>query len=113
MIPPIAPLAGITSSIPSVGAAGAAAPADPSALAGGQSAEATGGNFSNVVSNAVDALQNAQSTAATDEAQAAAGQGNLADTMVAATQSSLDTEVTTSLLNQATTAYNSILNMSF
>ena len=44
---------------------------------------------------------------------ASAGSGNLADTMIAATQASLDTEVTTSLLDKAVTSYNDIMNMSF
>jgi flagellar hook-basal body complex protein FliE len=65
------------------------------------------------VGNAVDSLQNAQSTASADEAQAAAGQGNLADTMIAATQASLDTQVSDALIDKAVTSYNSIMGMSF
>jgi flagellar hook-basal body complex protein FliE len=66
-----------------------------------------------MLGNAIDSLNQAQSTASVDEAQAAAGQGSLANTMIAATEASLDTEVTTSLINKALTAYTSISNMTF
>ena len=98
MIPPIAPL-------PPLPAAGA-----PTAAASTASA---GDSFSQAVGNALDSLQNAQTTASTDEAQAAAGQGNLADTMIAATQASLDTQVSDALIEKAVTSYNSIMSMSF
>lgn len=105
MIPPISSLSPITHAIPTTATSATA----PTAATG----SSDGGSFSNAVTNAIDDLQQAQSTASSDEAQAAAGQGNLADTMIAASQASLDTEVTTQLLNQATTAYNAIVNMSF
>jgi flagellar hook-basal body complex protein FliE len=76
-------------------------------------AAGSGDSFSQLVGNAVDSLQNAQSTASADEAQAAAGQGNLADTMIAATQASLDTQVSDALIDKAVTSYNSIMGMSF
>ena len=98
MIPPIAPL-------PPLPAAGA-----PTAAASTASA---GDSFSQAIGNALDSLQNAQTTASTDEAQAAAGQGNLADTMIAATQASLDTQVSDALIEKAVTSYNSIMSMSF
>lgn len=85
-------------------------------LAGASSAAGAPGGpdaFSNVIGNAVDALQQAQSTASSYEAAAAAGQGNLADTMIAASQASLDTEVTSDLLTKAVGSYNSIMGMAF
>ena len=53
------------------------------------------------------------SQATSAEALSAAGQGNLADTMVAATQASVDTQVTTALLDKAVNSYNDIMNMTF
>ncbi len=70
-------------------------------------------SFSNLIGNGVNALQQAQNNASSAEAQAAAGQGNLADTMIAASKASLDTQVTTDLLDKAITSYNSIMQMSF
>ncbi len=76
-------------------------------------APAAGDSFSQAIGNAVDSLQNAQTTASSDEAQAAAGQGNLADTMIAATEASLDTQVSDALIDKAVTSYNSIMSMTF
>jgi flagellar hook-basal body complex protein FliE len=98
-LPPLSPMAGTNT------AAGT--------TAAGGSAGTAGGSFSSVITNAVDSLQQAQTTASADEAQAAAGQGNLADTMIAATQASLDTQVTTNLLDKAVAAYNDIMSMTF
>ena len=67
--------------------------------------------FGTTLSNAVDTLQKTQATAAADEAQMAAGQGNLADTMIAASEASLQTQVSSDLLNKAVASYNEILNM--
>lgn len=72
-----------------------------------------GDSFSSVITNALESLQKTQTSAANAEALSAAGQGNLADTMIAASKASLDTQVTTSLLNKAVTSYNDIMNMSF
>jgi flagellar hook-basal body complex protein FliE len=77
------------------------------------STASAGDSFSQAIGNALDSLQNAQTTASTDEAQAAAGQGNLADTMIAATQASLDTQVSDALIEKAVSSYNSIMTMSF
>ncbi len=78
-------------------------------------APATGGGdaFTNLVTNAVDALQSTQSAASSAEVKAAAGQGNLADVMIAATKASLETQVTTDVLDKALTSYNAIMNMTF
>ena len=70
-------------------------------------------NFSSSLSNAVDSLQQSQGTAATDESQLAAGQGNLADTMIAASEANLQTQVANDLLTKAISSYNDIMNMSF
>ena len=99
-IAPIPPISTLSSS--PVGAASATTPA------------ATGNDaFSNIVSNAVDALQQTQTAATQAEALSAAGQGNLADTMIAASKASVETQVTTSLLDKAVGSYNDIMNMAF
>jgi flagellar hook-basal body complex protein FliE len=43
----------------------------------------------------------------------AAGQGNLADTMIAASEASLQTQVANDLLSKAISSYNDVMNMSF
>lgn len=69
--------------------------------------------FSTAIGRAVDSLQGAQNQASTLEAQAAAGQGSLTDTMIAASEASLATEVTTSVINKALSAYNTVAGMTF
>ncbi|HMD45956.1 MAG TPA: flagellar hook-basal body complex protein FliE [Acidimicrobiales bacterium] len=87
----------------------------PSAGAGalGGTAAPGGDTFANAVGNALDSLQQVQGNAASAEAQAASGQGNLADTMIAASQASLETQVSTALVNKAVSAFNDIMSMSF
>lgn len=97
---PIAPIAPVTTITPPP-AASAAPAAEPSS------------SFGTTLSNAVDSLQQTQSVASSDEAQMAAGSGNLADTMIAASQASLETEVTDDLLTKAISSYDDIMNMSF
>lgn len=113
-IPPI----GSLPSLPDMGATaniGAAAPSSAGSASGATAlGGATGdGGFSAVLGNAIDSLNLAQSTASTDEVKAAAGQGTLANTMVAATEASLDTQVATSVMDKALSAYTTIANMSF
>lgn len=98
-IPPIAPI----SSIAPLGATAGAA-----ATGGAQAPD-----FSSAISNAMDSLQQTQSTASSNEAQLAAGQGSLPDTMIAASEASLETQVTNDILTKAITSYNDIANMSF
>jgi flagellar hook-basal body complex protein FliE len=86
-------------------AAGASPPG--TTAAGGSS----GGGFTNALGNAIDSLNSAQQSATTQEIQTAAGQGTLANTMIAATKASLDTQVATSLINKALAAYTSIATM--
>jgi len=98
-LPPLAPPASTTST-PGASAAGTSA-------AGGS----TGSGFTNVLGNAIDSLNSAQQSATTQEIQTAAGQGTLANTMIAATKASLDTQVATSLIDKALAAYTSIATM--
>lgn len=97
MIPPI-------SSLPPLPAA------TPSSAA---TAPSQGHGFAAALGNAINSLQTTQATAAADEAAAAAGQGSLTNTMIAATEASLETQVATSLMNKALAAYTSVANMSF
>ena len=100
--PPPSPVAA-----PAAGSAGAlGGPGGPGAATGD-------GGFGSLVANAVDALTQAQRTASADEANAAAGQGSLTDTMIAASVASLDTQVATALVDKGLAAYTSIANMSF
>ena len=106
-IAPIPPISTLSSTAPT---GAAATVADPAAAA---SAGAVDPSFSSAITNAVESLQQTQTAASNAEALSAAGQGNLADTMIAASKASLDTQVTTSLLNKAVSSYNDIMNMSF
>lgn len=101
MIPPI------SSSIPSLPAVGSTTTGGSSAGA----ASAGGSSFDNAISNAIDNLQDVQNTASTDAAQAAAGQGNIADAMIASTQASMATQVTTAVTNKAIDAFTQVMNM--
>jgi flagellar hook-basal body complex protein FliE len=63
------------------------------------------------VANALDQVQQVQNQASSLEAQAAAGQGSITDAMVAATQASLDTQVTVALTNKAISAFTDVMNL--
>jgi flagellar hook-basal body complex protein FliE len=105
-IAPIPPLPNLPATAP------VADPNAASGAAGGAGASASGGaDFSNVLGNLVDSLNQAQNTASVAEAQAATGQGSLTDTMIAASQASLDTEVANSVIDKALAAYNSVASM--
>jgi flagellar hook-basal body complex protein FliE len=84
-----------------------------SSSAGAASTSSASDGFSNSVLNAVDQLQSAQTNASSQAAQVAAGQGNIGDAMIAATQASVDTQVTQALTTKALDAFNSIMDMSF
>jgi flagellar hook-basal body complex protein FliE len=92
-----------------------AAPAAGASSAGASSAGAASGSdgFSNSILNAVDQLQGAQTNASSQAAQVATGQGNIGDAMIAATQASVDTQVTQAMVTKALDAFNSIMGMSF
>ncbi len=62
---------------------------------------------------AIDQLQNVQTSASSQAAQVAAGQGNIGDAMIASTQASVDTQVTQAMVTKAVDAFNSIMGMSF
>lgn len=100
---PIAPIGPLPSISPP--------PAAGSATAAG-SVGATSPSFTSSLANAVNNLQQTQATASADEAQMAAGQGNIANTMIAASEASLQTQVSTDLLNKAISSYSDIFNMS-
>ncbi|MGH8997731.1 MAG: flagellar hook-basal body complex protein FliE [Acidimicrobiales bacterium] len=67
--------------------------------------------FASILGSAIDSLQNVQNTASVAEASAAAGQGSLTDTMIAASEASLDTQVATAVLNKGLAAYTTIADM--
>lgn len=101
-IPPIGALTGVAAPTPASGAGAA-----------GATAATSSSGFGSTLSNAVNSLQQSQTVASADEAKLATGQGNLADTMIAASEASLQTQVTNDLLTKAITSYNNIMNMSF
>lgn len=107
-LPPLPPVTAGASTAAGGNVAGAAG-----ATAASGATAAAGSGFSNVLGNVIDSLQQAQSTASVAEANAAAGQGSLTDTMIAATKASLDTQVATSILDKGLAAYTSIANMTF
>jgi flagellar hook-basal body complex protein FliE len=99
---------------PAAGSAGALGPTGTALGGPGGPGAATGpGGFGSLVANALDALTQAQRTATADEANAAAGQGSLTDTMIAASVASLDTQVATALIDKGLAAYTSIADMTF
>jgi flagellar hook-basal body complex protein FliE len=110
-IPPIGPLPSLPNLGATAGVSGSSTPAATGATALGGATG--GGGFSSLLGNAIDSLNQAQATASTAEVQAAAGHGTLANTMVAATVASLDTQVATSVIDKALAAYTSVANMTF
>lgn len=112
-------IAAITSALPSLpdlpSLTGAPAPGTATAATGVTATGAATGTsgFTTALGNAVDALQGIQNTASADEAKAAAGQGSLTNTMIAASEASLSTQVATAVIDKALTAYTTIANMSF
>ncbi|HEX4081701.1 MAG TPA: flagellar hook-basal body complex protein FliE [Acidimicrobiales bacterium] len=98
-IPPIPPISPLPATPP------------PTATTSTTETSPTDDSFATVLGNALDSVQQAQNTAAAAEAQAAAGQGSLTDTMIAASKASLDTQVTTSLMDKGLAAYTSIADM--
>jgi flagellar hook-basal body complex protein FliE len=83
-------------------AAGAATAADPAA----------GANFSSMLANGLDSLQQTQATADELATQAATGQlTDPAQYMIASTQAQVTTELTVALRNKAVDAFNEIMRM--
>ncbi|HZQ77034.1 MAG TPA: flagellar hook-basal body complex protein FliE [Acidimicrobiia bacterium] len=83
---------------------------DPTAAAGAASGGAP--SFGQVLGHAVDGLQAAQANADRLAVSAATGDlTNVHDYMIAATEASLDTELTVAVRNKAVDAFNQIMNM--
>jgi flagellar hook-basal body complex protein FliE len=99
VIPPIAPLPASPATTPGGGASGV----------GGTTG--TGSGFAAQITNALGHLQQTQATASSLEAHAAAGQGSVTSAMVAATEASLETQVTVALTNKAITAFTDVMNL--
>jgi len=83
---------------------------DPTAAAG--AARGNAPSFGQVLGQAVDGLQAAQANADRLAVGAATGDlTNVHDYMIAATEASLDTELTVAVRNKAVDAFNQIMNM--
>jgi flagellar hook-basal body complex protein FliE len=86
------------------------APTDPTALANGTNAAS--GDFGNAVVDALDNLQATQNNA--DSLALKAATGSLADVhtyMIAATEATTQTELTTAVRDKAVQAFNDIMRM--
>jgi flagellar hook-basal body complex protein FliE len=112
LIPPIGsiPAVGTTSA---TGATGATSGTGTGATGTSGTASSGGGSFDNAITDALNSVQQTQNVASTQAAQVAAGQGNIADAMIASTEASLATQVTTAVANKAIDAFTSIMNMQF
>jgi flagellar hook-basal body complex protein FliE len=110
LIPPVSALPSLPS-LSGPSAIGSSAGGAGGAGAAGGAGSAGGGSFDNAISSALDNLQQVQSTASNDAVQAAAGQGNIADAMIASTQASVATQVTTAVTNKAIDAFTQVMNM--
>src|SRR5438105_5733566 len=107
-------IGGIAASGATSGAAAtaAAAPAAAQGAAGAQPVTGTGGDFGNVIANALDGLQAVQSNADGLAVKAASGDLNdVHDYMIAASEASLATEFTVALRDRAVEAFNQIMGM--
>lgn len=82
-------------------------------LGGGPSASATSvpGNFGAMLGQALNGLQQGQSSANQTIQQAMVGNVSVTQAMVAMTQAQSALDVATSVQNQAVSAYQSIINM--
>jgi flagellar hook-basal body complex protein FliE len=75
-------------------------------------APAAGSNFSSMLTNGLDSLQQTQATADDLGTQAATGQlTDPAQYMIASTQAQVTTELTVALRNKAVDAFNEIMRM--
>jgi|GEM_PF-167267 len=86
---------------------------DPGTVAGTTASGASGApSFGQMLNQAVDGLQAAQANADRLAVSAATGDlTNVHDYMIAATEASLDTELTVAVRNKAVDAFNQIMNM--
>lgn len=67
--------------------------------------------FSDLLGQAIDSLNNVNQQAQTLALQGATGQANVADVTVAATQAELDVSLVTTVRDKAVAAFNSIMSM--
>jgi flagellar hook-basal body complex protein FliE len=96
VIPPIQPLTGTPA---------------PGSTGGTTASGGSGSGFGASVAHALDQLQGVQNQASSLEAQAAAGQGSISNAMIAASEASLDTQVTVALTNRAISAFTDVMNL--
>ena len=104
------------SAIPAISAVSLPTPVDTSlsTAAGGPVAAdpAAGANFSTMLANGLESLQQTQATADELATQAATGQlTDPAQYMIASTQAQVTTELTVALRNKAVDAFNEIMRM--
>jgi flagellar hook-basal body complex protein FliE len=91
----------------------ATAPSTPSAPSAPahRGAHSEGESFLRIMTHAIDGIDHLQAGADQVEAQAAAGQGSVANALIAATEASLATQLTTTIAEKAVTAFTSIMDM--
>ena len=80
---------------------------------GTAAAQSVSGSSGNMAIDLIDGLQAQQSNADSLALQAAMGNGNVGDVMIAATQASLSTNMTIAVRNKAVEAFNQIMGMQF
>ena len=100
--------------IPAISAISLPTPVDTSlSTAGATGADpAAGADFSSMLANGLDSLQQTQATADDLATQAATGQlTDPAQYMIASTQAQVTTELTVALRNKAVDAFNEIMRM--
>jgi len=76
-----------------------------------QGSRSEGKSFLEVMTHAIDGIDHLQSSADQVEAQAAAGKGSVANALIAATEASLATQLTTTIAEKAVGAFTSIMDM--
>ena len=86
--------------------------ATDTAAAGTGAAAASGGGFSNLLSQALNSVESTQSNADQMAQMAATGQlTNIHDLTIATTEAQLATQLTTAVRDRAVAAFNSIMSM--
>ncbi|MDA8061408.1 MAG: flagellar hook-basal body complex protein FliE [Actinomycetota bacterium] len=107
MIPPIPAISasGMSSGLSALGS-----PATGPLQSGATTAAGEGG-FAASLGQAIDSLQSVTTAADTAATSAAAGQGNIAEVMVATSKAELETQLFTTIRDRAVSAYNQIIDM--
>ena len=103
MIPAIPAIPSIASSIASAAAS--------TGLSSTAAVTAASAPFSNILGQAVDALNGVTNNATSLSLEAAAGQATVADATVASSIANLDTQLASALASRAVSSLNSIMNM--